>query len=117
MARSFIAYGEQIETPEVGDIVVFPRGSTGWQGHVGFYLGTDIINNRTYYVILSGNDYNEVRLSRYSARSALAIVRPISAIPSEPQAKSWLARTQDDQQSLQLALYDQLQHILPDWLL
>ena len=117
MARSFVSYGEQIETPEIGDIIVFPRGSTGWQGHVGFYLRTDIINNKKYYLILSGNDYNEVRINHYSARSAVAIVRPISANPLKHQEKSWLVRTQDDQQSLQLVLYDRLQHILPDWLL
>lgn len=117
MARSFITYGEQVETPEVGDIVVFPRGSTGWQGHVGFYLRTDIINNKAYYIILSGNDYNEVRVSRYSARSTLAIVRPISATPLVHQEKSWLVRIRGGLQSLQLARYGQSQHNLPDSLL
>ena len=31
-ARSFLDWGESVDIPQAGDIVVFPRGKEGWQG-------------------------------------------------------------------------------------
>src|SRR6056300_1701000 len=38
-ARSFLDWGQEVDIPKYGDVVVFPRGNQGWQGHVGFYVG------------------------------------------------------------------------------
>ena len=58
-----------------GDIIVFPRGNEGWQGHVGFYLNSVVKNNKTYYRILGGNQNNAVSIDLYPAKKALGIRR------------------------------------------
>lgn len=75
MARSFLTWGETIQDPEAGDLVVFPRGKVGWQGHVGFYVGSIYINNVEYYRILGGNQNNSVNIEIYPASKALGIRR------------------------------------------
>jgi len=77
MARSFLYWGERVETDDIqrGDIVVFPRGNEGWKGHVGFYVETQTVNGKDYYVILGGNQNNEVRYDLYSPNRALGIRR------------------------------------------
>lgn len=41
-ARSWLQVGEEIETPQLGDVVVFWRISPQtWQGHVGLYITGD----------------------------------------------------------------------------
>ena len=72
-ARAFLDWGVSIKAPEPGDLVVFPRGKEGWQGHVGFYLKTEIINGVKYYWILGGNQSNKVSIVRYRASNALGI--------------------------------------------
>lgn len=73
MARSFTYWGRYAERPEIGDIVVFPRGNTSWQGHVGFYVMSTYIDNIEYFVILGGNQNNEVSYELYAASKAIAI--------------------------------------------
>jgi len=70
LARSFLSWGQTIPRNAIqpGDIVVFPRGSTGWQGHVGFYYGLTKEGN---WVILSGN---------YNDKVSYAVFRPTYAI-------------------------------------
>ena len=77
MARSFLDWGERVEREDVqrGDIVVFPRGNAGWQGHVGFYVETRIQDGREYWVILGGNQSNQVRYDLYPANRALGVRR------------------------------------------
>ena len=73
MARSFLYWGESVE-PELiqrGDLVVFPRGNSGWKGHVGFFVE----ERNGQCVILGGNQNNEVRYDLYSPRRALGIRR------------------------------------------
>jgi len=73
MARSFLYWGESVE-PELiqrGDLVVFPRGNSGWKGHVGFFVE----ERNGQWVILGGNQNNEVRYDLYSPRRALGIRR------------------------------------------
>jgi uncharacterized protein (TIGR02594 family) len=74
-ARSFLSWGESVETPMLGDLVVFPRGNQGWQGHVGFYISTEEINGVTYYSILGGNQNDSVSYELYPASSAISIRR------------------------------------------
>ena len=79
MARSFLYWGNSVEEPEVGDVVVFPRGDQGWQGHVGFYVMTSA--DGKYYYILGGNQNEEVSILRFSAASALDIRRNSTSNP------------------------------------
>lgn len=47
--------------PQPGAILVFWRGSpSGWQGHVGFYVGEDA----THFHVLGGNQSNAVTITR-----------------------------------------------------
>jgi uncharacterized protein (TIGR02594 family) len=77
MARSFLYWGTRVEKADVqrGDIVVFPRGNQGWQGHVGFYVETRIENGREYWVILGGNQDNTVSYALFDPRRAIGIRR------------------------------------------
>lgn len=75
MARSFLTWGETIQEPKAGDLVIFPRGKQGWQGHVGFYVGSIYKNNVKYYRILGGNQNNSVNIEIYLASKALGIRR------------------------------------------
>jgi uncharacterized protein (TIGR02594 family) len=72
-ARSFLSWGEPVDPEDIrrGDIVVFPRGTQGWQGHVGFFV--EERNGR--WLILGGNQSNEVRYDFYSPNKALGIRR------------------------------------------
>ena len=76
-ARAFLDWGEKVDKPEMGDIVVFPRGNQGWQGHVGFYVKEQMIDGVLYYYILGGNQNNSVRVDLYRADRALGIRRAI----------------------------------------
>ena len=79
-ARSFLKWGVPVQEPMKGDIVVFPRGNQGWQGHVGFYISTyRDTNGTTYYVVLGGNQNDSVSYELYPASSALSIRRHESA--------------------------------------
>ena len=74
MARSFLKWGSPINPQDIkrGDIVVFPRGREGWKGHVGFYVGR---HSSGKWIILGGNQQNQVRYDLYNPRLALGIRR------------------------------------------
>lgn len=78
-ARAFLDWGQPISKQNIspGDIVVFPRGNQGWQGHVGFYLKTQVINDIEYYWILGGNQSNKVSIELFRANRALGIRRKL----------------------------------------
>ena len=75
MARSFLDWGEEVVIPKRGDVIVFPRGNQGWQGHVGFYVSTKIINGTEYYFVIGGNQDNRVSIEGYPAYKALSVRR------------------------------------------
>ena len=75
MARSFLDWGEPTDEPKRGDIVIFRRGNSSWQGHVAIYLGTVERNGRTYYRTLGGNQNDSVNVSEYPASALLGIRR------------------------------------------
>ena len=77
-ARAFLDWGISVETPRPGDLVVFPRGNQGWQGHVGFYIRSTDIDGQEHYYILGGNQNNKVSIEIYPARRALGIRRQTS---------------------------------------
>lgn len=76
LARSFLTWGHEV-TDEIqpGDVVIFPRGREGWQGHVGFYVETEYIDGVKYYLILGGNQDNAVTYELFPARFAIAVRR------------------------------------------
>jgi uncharacterized protein (TIGR02594 family) len=81
MARSFLYWGERVELEDIqrGDVVIFPRGNAGWQGHVGFYVDTQMHNGREYWIVLGGNQNNEVRYDFYSPSRVIGVRRhPLS---------------------------------------
>ena len=75
LARSFLQWGEPVEEPKLGDIIIFPRGNSGWQGHVAFYIRTVEKDGITYFMVLGGNQNDEVSYETYPAGSALGIRR------------------------------------------
>ncbi len=70
-ARSWLGWGTKQMVPEIGDIAVFRRGTTGWQGHVAFYVK----NDGMYVWVLGGNQSDEVRISRYLGTDLLSYRR------------------------------------------
>ena len=85
MARSFLFWGERVDPADIqrGDIVVFPRGNAGWQGHVGFFVE----EQNGQWVILGGNQSNEVRYDLYNPRRAISIRRYINTAEGEDNDK------------------------------
>ena len=67
-ARSYLNYGEELEEPRPGCIVVFWRESPdSWKGHVAFYLG----RKSGRIVVLGGNQANGVTVSYYAGNTVL----------------------------------------------
>lgn len=65
-ARSWLTVGEPLEEncePQIGDLVVFWRGSKdSWKGHVGIYMNK--VDN--WIFVLGGNQSNSVSVMPYS---------------------------------------------------
>lgn len=74
-ARSFLKWGEEVTEPAQGDILIFKRGNSGWQGHVAFYVSSVYFDNRLYYYVLGGNQSDEVSVELYPASKLLGIRR------------------------------------------
>lgn len=79
-ARAFLDWGHVISKDDIspGDVVVFPRGNQGWQGHVGFYIRTVTVGDTDYYAILGGNQNDKVSIELFLATTALGIRRNIN---------------------------------------
>ena len=77
LARSFLTWGSGVSREDIqpGDVVVFPRGRAGWQGHVGFYVETVWESGVEYWAILGGNQQNSVTVDLYPADRAIGIRR------------------------------------------
>lgn len=73
LARSFLNWGDKVQPKDIqrGDIVIFPRGDEGWKGHVGFFIE----EKNGHWVILGGNQGNEVGYDYYKPSEALGIRR------------------------------------------
>ena len=76
MARSFLNWGSRVERADIqrGDVVVFPRGREGWKGHVGFFVE----EQDGMWVILGGNQSNEVRYDLYDPARAIGVRRYVA---------------------------------------
>ena len=61
-ARSWLNIGCEVDTPQIGDVVVFWRGNpNGRQGHVAFFIR----ETKNYIYVLGGNQNNQVKISAY----------------------------------------------------
>jgi uncharacterized protein (TIGR02594 family) len=76
-ARAWAQFGTKVDTPQLGDVLVFP-------GHVTLYDGQD----GEYYLCRGGNQSDSVKVSYMPKDSVIAIRRPPGAllptIPSKP---------------------------------
>lgn len=99
LARSFLLWGVPVdhkhEDPQPGDVVIFPRGRQSWQGHVGFYVNTVVLDGREYWQILGGNQSNSVSLDLRPPERVLAVRRaPLTEVVSRnlfDVIRSWFA--------------------------
>lgn len=82
-ARSYLDWGAPTDHPQRGDVVVFKRGSSSWQGHVAFYLGAD----KTHVWVIGGNQSNSVSVARYTKASLLGYRRPPKGVAAKIEAK------------------------------
>jgi uncharacterized protein (TIGR02594 family) len=74
LARSYLKYGIKLAKPVKGCIVVFKRGSSTWQGHVGFFshwVRPGVI------ACLGGNQADQVNISYYHESKVLGYRWPI----------------------------------------
>lgn len=78
-ARSFLAYGQNTDSPNKGDIVVSKRGNNAAQGHVGFYQGTDA---KGRVLVLGGNTGDKVGTQAIDRKDVLGFRRAPSAADS-----------------------------------
>lgn len=65
-ARSYLSYGEKLEKPIPGCVVVFSRGQES--GHVGFFIKEDAL----WTWVLGGNQNDEVCIAKYAKWRVLA---------------------------------------------
>lgn len=74
MARSWLSFGLPVDEPIIGDLLIFYRGNKndGVSGHVGFYFG----KTKKQYLVLGGNQSNEVNVTFYPVKNLLGIRRP-----------------------------------------
>ena len=83
-ARSYLDWGTPVDrkNAQPGDVVIFKRGSSSWQGHVAFF-----VKDRGALIdVLGGNQSNAVNVKGYQAAALLGIRRPpkATAKPAAP---------------------------------
>lgn len=71
LARNWLSVGTSTDTPKKGDLVIFERNNSSWQGHVGFYVDEYRVNGIDYIAVLGGNQNDSVRYSLYKKTNVL----------------------------------------------
>lgn len=74
MARSWLKWGQQIEHPRVGDLVILRRTTDPKLGHVGFLAKTPKWYDINL-IVLGGNQNDEVNISAFPRILALSYRR------------------------------------------
>lgn len=89
-ARSFLNWGTEVATPQLGDIVVLSRGDDPNAGHVGIFKGFDKDGN---ILILGGNQGDSVSVSSFSKDRLLGYRRApgVGAVEGERAQQQVLA--------------------------
>lgn len=90
MARSFLDWGQPVDSPQRGDLAIFSRGDpNGPYGHVGFF---ESVNPDGSFNILGGNQGNSVSLARYAPNALLGFRRAEDeAAPELPRGNALAA--------------------------
>lgn len=72
-AQSYLKWGEPVDiaVAKPGDVVVFKRGNSTWQGHVAFYVSHTPAKIR----VLGGNQSNQVGIADYAMKDLLDVRR------------------------------------------
>ncbi len=93
MARSYLRYGEKIDTPRLGCIVVFWRGKkSSASGHVAFFLRE--VGGKIE--VLGGNQGDRVSIARYAKSRLLGYRWPTGeAVPEEAGSRAALRTVQE----------------------
>ncbi len=76
-ARAFLDWGQEVEEPYEGCVVVFRRGISLWQGHVGFFIKYE----EGMIQVLGGNQGDQVCIRNYPAASVLGFREPTDLGP------------------------------------
>ena len=84
-ARSYLKWGIPVAVEDAveGDIVIFKRGDSAWQGHVTFLVKK---NSGGTLKCLGGNQRDQVNVQNYS-RNKLLGIRRVPIFKEEPQQK------------------------------
>lgn len=67
-ARSYLDWGQKLDNPRLGCIVVFSRPGSAWSGHVGFVVGVDRAGN---LMVLGGNQGDAVSIKPFAKTRVL----------------------------------------------
>jgi uncharacterized protein (TIGR02594 family) len=84
-ARSYLKWGDGVNLDQArpGDVVVFKRGNSTWEGHVAFFVK----QNGTNIEVLGGNQRDAVNISRYPVSQLLGIRRMAASKPTAAPQK------------------------------
>lgn len=75
-ARSYTKWGQKLDGPATGAVVVFWRGRRlGWSGHVGFVEGKD---EKGHLMVLGGNQSNAVNVKPFNTNRVLGYHWPVN---------------------------------------
>lgn len=80
MARSYLKWGETLDTPKLGAITVLTRGTSASAGHVGLYLGST--NDRVF--LLGGNQGDAVSVEAFDKSRVLGYRWPAANASTPP---------------------------------
>ena len=72
LARSYLKWGEALESPRLGAVVILSRGRNPSSGHVGFWVG----ETAGQHLLLGGNQSNAVTVSAFSKERVLGFRWP-----------------------------------------
>ena len=82
-ARSWLAWGQPLDKPIAGCVVILKRGNNPKQGHVGLFIqGT---KDGTALLVLGGNQSNRVSIQRYKTSDVIGYRMPDGAKAPEPE--------------------------------
>lgn len=74
-ARSWLHWGREVETPEMGCVVVMSRGRNPRSGHVAFWVG----QLADHVLVLGGNQGDRVQVDAYPLDRVLSYRMPEAA--------------------------------------
>lgn len=72
LARSYLKWGERLDTPRLGAVAVLARGRNPHAGHVGFWVG----ETEDTYLLLGGNQSDAVTVAAFGKDRLLGLRWP-----------------------------------------